>query len=692
MARNKRIVTYLKTLITKYNILFFLKIILLFIFLTEICLADYYPFVRWKIAPLFLLLGILGLFILQILLFKLRLMREENVFPYNRLQDKNYLYLIILFIILCYIFHSNGGAHFSIDDKKYYAYVKSLVIDGDLDFQNEYKELQVQDNYHLNFRTKAGRPPNIYPPGSMALWLPFFILIHFVLKIISHFDLGLLINGMIQPYKNALGLATIFYACIAFIIIYKILKEYVKKSFAILSVLLIILSTFLLYYIVFSPLMSTICEVFMVSIFIYLWLRQRKEPSIILNLFLGITGGLLIFIRATFIVFLILPLADIIRNIFKYKNRSSKALTDKNILQLVSLFSSVILGAIPLFLVWKAVYGEWIVSFYRYFSWLSSPRIFKVLFSWRHGLISWSPIILFSLIGLVILTIKKREIGISFFVIFLLLLYINASQKDWWAGGSFGARRFASLAIIFAFGLAFFLQWIIANRYKKAAITLWILFFVLIVFNFLLLYQFEKNLISRSESVRPLAMLKNSENIVRQKVPEALKLIPSWVYGMRFGVSARKYYELDNCEPFSDDFTIDIGGNDHLFIGKNWGTKDRTEDISFRWSLRGLSTLLFPLKNPSSYLLLIHCWPYTYPDSPPQSIELEINGHKAATIPIRKQSKIYNVKIPEKYLNNGINELKVISAHSIRPSYFSPNLDPRRISVAFDYFSFKRIN
>jgi hypothetical protein len=692
MARNKRIITYLKTLITNYNIIFILQIILLFIFLTEICLADYYPFVRWEIAPLFLLLGILGLFILQILLYKLRIIREENVFPYNRLKDKNYLYLVILFIILCYIFHSNGGAHFSIDDKKYYAYVKSLAIDGDLDFQNEYQELQVQDNYHLNYRTKAGRPPNIYPPGSMSLWLPFFILIHFVLKVISHLDLGLLTNGVIQPYKNALGLATIFYACIAFIIIYKILKEYVKKSSAIFSVMLIILSTFLLYYIVFSPLMSTICEVFMVSLFIYLWLKQRKEPSIILNLVLGIAGGLLIFIRATFIVFLILPLADIISNIFKYKIRSNKVLTDKNLVQLTSFFPGIILGAIPLFLVWKAVYGEWFVNFSRYFSWLSSPHIFKVLFSWRHGLISWSPIILFSLIGLVILAIKKREIGISFCIIFLLLLYINASQKDWWAGGSFGARRFASLAIIFAFGFAFFLQWIIDNTSKKAGITLWMIFLVLMIFNFLLMYQFEKNLISRSDSVRPLVMLKHSKYIVMQKIPESLKLIPSWLCGRRFGVSAQKYHELSKCEPFSNDFTIDIGGNDHLFIGKNWGTKDRTEDISFRWSLRGLSTLLFPLKDPSSYLLLIHCWPYTYPNSPQHSIELEINGHKLTTIPIKIQSTIYSVKIPEEYFKNSINELKIISAHSIRPCYFSPTLDPRKISVAFDYFSFKRIN
>jgi hypothetical protein len=692
MPSNKKISKYLKPLLTKYNIIFYLQIILVIFFLAEICLADYYPFAHLEIEPFFLLLAILALFILQLMLFKLHVLQDDRVFPYNKLKDRNYLYIIILFLIFCYIFHINGGAHFSIDDKKYYSYVKSLLIDGDLDFQNEYQELQVQDSYHLNFRTKAGRPPNVYPPGSMVLWLPFFILIHLLLKIIAHFDLGLLTNGIIQPYRNAVGLATIFYACLAFSIIYRMLKDYVKKYVAIISVLLIILSTFLIYYIIFTPLMSTVCEAFVATLFTFLWLKQRKKESIFLNFILGFVGGLLIFIRLTFIVFLFLPLIDIIKNFIMSKNKKNFAAIKSNCWLWLSLLGGIVLGAIPLLLVWKAVYGEWLVSFSRYFPWLTSPFILQVLFSWRHGLISWSPVILFSLLGLIVLIIKQKDIGFAFITIFLLILYINSSTTAWHGDGAFGARRFSCLIFLFAFGLAFFFDFIINAAGKKVFCSILVLICLLIPWNLLLLYQFEENVIIRSAAVSPATMLKNNKNIILNRIPQAIRLIPSWFYGMRFGLAARKYYELNNYEPFTNGFTIDIGRNDHLFIGKNWGTEDRIEDINFRWSLRGLSTILFPLKNPSPYLLLLHCWPYTYPGSPPQSIELEVNGHKAATISIQKHSKIYSVKIPEKYLNNGINELKIISAHSIRPSYFSPTLDPRKISIAFDYFSFKRIN
>ena len=692
MTKNKKAFSIIKIVFIKYNVIFLLQLILGFFFLAEICLADYFPITKWEISPFFLLLGILGLTLIQFILFKLRIVSENQVSPYHRLRDKNYISIILLFLIFCYIFHVNGGAHFSIDDKKYYAYVKSLVIDGDLDFQNEYQQLRVSDPYHLHHRTKAGRPPNIYPPGSMTLWLPFFILIHLILKIIRHFDPGLLINGIIQPYRNAIGLSTIFYACLTFLIIYRMLKDYVKKSLAIMTVLLFLLSTFLIYYIIFAPLMSTVCEAFMASLFIFLWLKQRKSATIFRYLILGIAGGLLIFVRPTLGIFLLLPLIDVSRGIISSLRRKNWAASKRICCLSFALLTGIVVGAIPLLFVWKALYGEWIVSFSRYFPRLSSPHILQVLFSWRHGLISWSPIILFSLLGLIILSFKHKDIGFGFISIFLITLYINASQKDWWGGGSFGARRFTSLAAIFCFGLAFFIQWIKSKTGRKIFLIAMILFTCLIFWNLLLLYQFENNMINHSASVPLSTMLKNNKVILLQRLPENIKLTGCWIKGLSLGITSKQYQELKNLNAFQGDFKIDIGGDDEPFIGKNWGAKDLQGETNFRWALRGKSTLLFPLRETSSYQLFISCWPYTYPDSPPQSIELKINAKKLPAILLHKHPRSYNIFVPQKYLRKGINEIEISSAYSIRPSAFNPSLDPRKISVAYDYFHFKVIN
>jgi len=603
MKKDKLRSIFIKTIFGKYNIIFLLQLILAAVFLLEICLVDFYPFPRWQIHPFYLLLGILGLALLQFIIIKLRVVPERQILPFNIIRDKNYIIIILLFLIFCYIFHANGGAHFSIDDKKYYAYVKSLIIDGNLDFQNEYQQFGVHDNYHLFHRTKAGRPPNLYPPGSMALWFPFFILIHIFLKLIRIFDPGLLTNGLIQPYKNAVGLATIFYACLAFLIIYRMLKDYVKRSIALISVLLFILSAFLIFYIIFTPLMSTVCEAFMATLFIFLWLKQSKKASITLHFILGFIGGLLIFIRPTLGVFLLLPLLIIIKRFFSNKSYKRWSSIKSNLQFITSLLIGIILGIAPLLFVWKAVYGEWIVSFSRYFPWLTSPYIIQVLFSWRHGLISWSPIILFSLLGLIILTFKHKYISFAFIAVFLLTLYINSSTTAWHGDGAFGARRFASMACIFTFGLAFFLQWIQNTLGKKGFLIVLIFISLLIPWNLLLLYQFEKTMILRHVSVPPSTMLKNDKYILLNKLPEALKLSFFNIKALSLGIPAKQYQRLKTSKPFAGDFHINIGVEDELFIGKNWAEKEFQEDISFRWSLRGFSTLLFPLSETSPYLL-----------------------------------------------------------------------------------------
>jgi len=691
MPKNKPTSTFIKTLFGKYNIIFLWQLILTIVFLAEICLVDYYPFVRWEIHPFYLLLGIFALVLLQFIIIRFRIIPEHQIIPYNIVKDKNYLIIILLFLIFCYIFHANGGARFSIDDKKYYSYVKSLVIDGDLDFQNEYKQFGVRDNYHLFHRTKAGRPPNLYPPGSMALWLPFFILIHLLLKAIALFDPGLLTNGLIQSYKNAVGLATIFYACLAFLIIYRMAKDYVKRSLVLVSVLLFILSAFLIYYIIFAPLMSTVCEAFMATLFIFFWLKQSKSKSISLQFIFGLTGGLLIFIRTTLGIFLILPLIDTIKRFFYSKNYKSWSSIKRNLWLSIYLLIGVILGAAPLLMVWKAVYGEWIVSFSRYFPWLTSPYIMQVLFSWRHGLISWSPIILFSLLGLLILTFKHKHIGLGFIAIFLLTLYINSSTTAWHGDGAFGARRFASMACIFSFGLAFFLQWIQSTLGKKGLLIIVIFFSFLIPWNLLLLYQFEENLIIRRALVRPAIMLKNDKTILLKQLPEALKLSFCNIKALSLGIPAKQYQRLKTSRAFAADFHINIGAEDELYIGKNWAEKEFQEDINFRWSLRGFSTLLFSLREPSSYLLVINCWPFSYPNSHPQSITLKINGIRLQAISLQNHLRKYNILIPREYLRIGINEIAIYSAYSMRPSSLSPNPDTRKLSVSFDYFSFKSV-
>ena len=108
---------------------------------------------------------------------------------------------------------------------------------------------------------------------------------------------------------------------------------------------------------------------------------------------------------------------------------------------------------------WQALYGSPLTApqgggFFQFLR----PEMLNVWFSTKRGLFSWSPILIFALIGFVPLYRKNRLLGAATIIIFLLESYVNSIVNDWWGGEAFGTRRFISLMPFFALGLAAFLD------------------------------------------------------------------------------------------------------------------------------------------------------------------------------------------------------------------------------------------
>jgi hypothetical protein len=83
-----------------------------------------------------------------------------------------------------------------------------------------------------------------------------------------------------------------------------------------------------------------------------------------------------------------------------------------------------------------------------------SPHFLEVLFSDKHGLISWTPVCGLALAGLWPLYRKNRILGAACLAAFGVSLYANAVVLEWWAGEAYGLRRFVSCFPIFALGAA----------------------------------------------------------------------------------------------------------------------------------------------------------------------------------------------------------------------------------------------
>ena len=82
------------------------------------------------------------------------------------------------------------------------------------------------------------------------------------------------------------------------------------------------------------------------------------------------------------------------------------------------------------------------------------PFLMETLFSSRHGLLSWTPVLWAGYLGFLPLLRRRPALAAPLLVPLLALTYVNMCSGDWWAGGSFSNRRFDSLLPVLAFGMA----------------------------------------------------------------------------------------------------------------------------------------------------------------------------------------------------------------------------------------------
>jgi hypothetical protein len=153
------------------------------------------------------------------------------------------------------------------------------------------------------------------------------------------------------------------------------------------------------------------------------------------------------------------------------------------------MLGGVVTMLLPQFFAWHAIYGHFflIPQGGGFMQW-TSPALWSVLFSLRHGLFSWTPAVLVAVLGLYHVVRRDAVVGWSVAIVVLLAVYINASVSDWWAGEAFGARRFVGYSVFFALGLAA----IFARRLweNRPALLRWTAL-ALVVYNLLFLLQYQ---------------------------------------------------------------------------------------------------------------------------------------------------------------------------------------------------------
>lgn len=339
----------------------------------------------------------------------------------------------------------------------YYASLRSIVIDHDLQFKNEFEYFYNQRSpftgnrkipFILSENPLTKRLPAKYPIGSAILLIPPFLITHGILILLQKVGIGITTDGYNLIYQASAAIGSLLYAFFGLLFTYHLGKKIFNPKAAFLATLAIWLATPLIYYMTMEPLTSQPVSFFCVSTFIYLWYKTREKHQIYQWMILGIIGGLMSIVRYQDSLFLLIPFVDSLRKF------PSKFLCLFVLFISAGLIIAIQLGVNNYLFGFPFRTGEGDAGF----PYLTNPKILYTLFSFERGLFIWSPILIFAFMGLYLFIRRFRFVGNLLFFSFLLQVYVVSSWINPTQGDSFGNRILLNSNAIFAIGIMQFLK------------------------------------------------------------------------------------------------------------------------------------------------------------------------------------------------------------------------------------------
>lgn len=418
-----------------------------------------------------------------------------------RLKNQHTIIVIIafgLFFTWFIAFKYFGTFIYGTDGQMYYAQLRSLVVDGDLNFENELeltpkKEALINPNTgDLAFpMTKSGKIKNHFTCGwAIVTFLPYFV-IHLICKIFY----PVLSTGYSLPYNLGFSLWYVFLGVVAAVFLLKTaLKMSASKAIITVSLFVIVFATNAIYYISIFPIGKHAALFFLLSLLLYfqidLWFKPLKLQVWLL---ISLLGGLITLIDPTNLIFLF-PLSAVILCLLKVKKYRFVFWVSLIIL------AGIVIGFLIQLLVWRISYGYWVANAYSefalyqngqvtLFNWFK-PQIIKILFDpSNNGAWFYHPLFGIGLIGILHGCFKAtktdKTLWMSFLATYVIYVYVFSSCI-WGSGASsFGNRYFVSLAPIAYIGLIHLLFY-----FSKLRWALLGLLFMCLIWNGVLLMRY----------------------------------------------------------------------------------------------------------------------------------------------------------------------------------------------------------
>jgi hypothetical protein len=428
------------------------------------------------------------------------------------------------------------------DGVGYYAFARAPLIEHSFDFTHDYQRanpsfrgarIDEEGRPHPFFRTVTGHLDNHFTVGPAILWSPFLIAAHLGVLAAESLGSNVPADGFSAPYRIAMALGTAFYGWLALMIAFRIARRYVAERWAFLATIAVWWGTSLPVYMYFNPSWSHAHSAFVVSLFLWYWLRTRGARSSSEWLVLGLIAALMLnvyYANVTLLAVLLVEALEDYGGLLRPKDPAAKApetLTFSRLLAGHALFFVALLfGLLPTFLTRQIVYGSPVATGYipiRNWLW-TSPALLGVLFSPNHGLLSWTPVVLFCLVGLVLFA-RREPVGIPFLAGAVAFYLFIACYPDWAGISSFGNRFFVSLTPLFIVGLAAGLETVALALagFRAALPAMALLLGIFLMWNLGVMFQWGTHLIPARGPINFAEMSRNQFRAVPRDLASHLR-------------------------------------------------------------------------------------------------------------------------------------------------------------------------
>ena len=555
--------------------------------------------------------------------------------------------VLVLTIALAVQFADTHGV--TTDGVIYFSQLRSAIFDRDLDVAAEFAYLQ-----------QPPRPSHVVPIGPTVVWAPLYLVVAGVDGVGRALDfwpgpsdaVGL---GLTLPYIRAALVTSFAIGALGLWVIHLRLRREFSPPVALAATLLLFLATPLVWYMVYEPSMTHAASFGFVALFV---VAAERETSAYMSKWasigLGALLGLAFLTRPQEAVFALFPATLLFM--------SDQAIGER-VRGAARLAAWAFVGALP-FLLLQAVHSSVLLSRESFaltgdrgYLDLLNSRWADTLWSSWHGFFSWSPVAYVAFAATFFYAVRNRRWAIAAILIVLVMAWVNGATADWAGGWSFGGRRFVSVLVVLAPGLA----WVVHGLTQRPMVALSLIAAAAIGWNQFLIAQYATGLL-RPE---PIAF----SDIVRQQAATATR--PPFFYPFSFPANVWfawraglpiDRYDLLGVEPLLDSFDLTMAGASGKYLLEGWGGRSSDAFGDLRWIEGPRAELAVPLDITDGRDVTVAIQARTRLLDPPETVTFAVlvNGREIGTLTpdaTLPSSTTFTLRAGDRLLKRGFNRV-----------------------------------